>query len=571
MALTPAEIAAMERMETSRCPRSSIKSHDPAIEARRQETLRRVRDHYRVPGQKKRRPRPRKERAPPPLDVDYGFLVNGEQAANLGRELRCGRCFQVIAAAELLCPVCSGVVADPAPTAYPSLDACGLTEVQIRKKRAEDRNRNTFDGNRAVGAAEALRQFRDTKKTAEVGKVAMRDRRALEARRDLAARALFTDGSVVAGLADAVEESKVRAPRSAGSDSVVTDDSRAVRAAIGRLYDPERQAGGKDFYDVLEKVGVRPLYGRYLREGPRRGDGAYAASNTIRALEFFRNTLPRHQRELKLRRQFSARSSDAVEAVDLQPLSREAAPKMLRMLELGMRKAGAGAAGLADSPLARGPDDRETRFGTRSEWADFADFAKERKGKDHAYERAKAEKAMAEGGDGWRPGAHDEALDSLLDRFDDDDDPIVMRELAPTPEVTFDVADMPEAPPDGRPLLMGPPPGGRPLIGGRPGTSAAPRAETADARVAQYSPTPSPLRPGTTASQRRAQTSSPTWYGDAREGEAKRMIRIKAKTRGGSRRRAARVSKVRANMRANTFSNRVSRQSKKGAGGQFFK
>ena len=146
------------------------------------------------------------------------------------------------------------------------------------------------------------------------------------------------------------------------------------------------------------------------------GRWRHAASNTIRALEFFRNTLPRHQRELKLRRQFSARSSDAVEAVDLQPLSREAAPKMLRMLELGMRKAGAGAAGLADSPLARGPDDRETRFGTRSEWADFADFATERKGKHHAYERAKAEKAMAESGDGWRPGAHDEALDSLLDR-----------------------------------------------------------------------------------------------------------------------------------------------------------
>ena len=85
-----------------------------------------------------------------------------------------------------------------------------------------------------------------------------------------AARVLFADGSVVQGLADAVEESKVRAPRSAGSDSVVTDDSRAVRAAIGRLYDPELQASGKDFYDVLEKVGVRPLYGRYLREGPRR-------------------------------------------------------------------------------------------------------------------------------------------------------------------------------------------------------------------------------------------------------------------------------------------------------------
>ena len=54
--------------------------------------------------------------------------------------------------------------------------------------------------------------------------------------------------------------------------------------------------------------------------------------------------------------------------VDLQPLSREAAPKMLQMLELGMRKAGAGAgaAGLADSPLSRGPDARETLFGTWS-------------------------------------------------------------------------------------------------------------------------------------------------------------------------------------------------------------
>ena len=58
MALTPAEIAAMERMETSRCPRSSIKSHDPAIEARRQETLQRVRDHYKGPGPEEAAPAP---------------------------------------------------------------------------------------------------------------------------------------------------------------------------------------------------------------------------------------------------------------------------------------------------------------------------------------------------------------------------------------------------------------------------------------------------------------------------------------------------------------------------------
>ena len=78
---------------------------------------------------------------------------------------------------------------------------------------------------------------------------------------------------------------------------------------------------------------------------------------------------------------------------------------------------------------------------------------------------------------------------------------------------------------------------------------------------------------GTTASGRRVETKSPTWYGDAREGEAKRLIRIKAKAKGGSirKRRAARVSKVRAQVQANSFSNRVARQSTKGAGGQFYK
>ena len=93
------------------------------------------------------------------------------------------------------------------------------------------------------------------------------------------------DSEALLRIADAVEESKVRAPRSAGSDSVVTDDSRAVRAAIGRLYDPERQAGGKDFYDVLEKVGVRPLYGRYLREGPRHPSQSWAGAAEVRARE----------------------------------------------------------------------------------------------------------------------------------------------------------------------------------------------------------------------------------------------------------------------------------------------
>ena len=76
-----------------------------------------------------------------------------------------------------------------------------------------------------------------------------------------------------------------------------------------------------------------------------------------------------------------------------------------------MRKAGAGAAGLADSSPRARPRRPGDALRDALRGADFADFAKERKGKD-PYERAKAEKAMAEGGDGWRPGAHDEALDS---------------------------------------------------------------------------------------------------------------------------------------------------------------
>ena len=40
------------------------------------------------------------------------------------------------------------------------------------------------------------------------------------------------------------------------------------------------------FYDALEREGVEPLYGRYLREGPRRGDGAYANSPELRAVSY---------------------------------------------------------------------------------------------------------------------------------------------------------------------------------------------------------------------------------------------------------------------------------------------
>ena len=543
MALTPAEIAAVGRMETSRCPRSSIKAHDPAVERRRQGTLRRVREHY-TGGLAKAPRRPRRKREPTP-DVDYGFLLDGAPTANLEGALRCGRCFRELD--ELLCPVCSGITAVDRK-AYPPLESCGLTELQFRKKKAQDKSRNTFDGNRAVGATEALQTFR-AKGTPAVGGVDARTRRARDARRDLAARMFLSKGSVVGGLEAAVEDAKTRGEErsQATTESAATDGSRVV-SQIARLYDPERQACEKDFYDVLAKVGVSPLYGRYLREGPRRGDGAYNASSTMRALQYFKESLPRHQRDLRMRRQFAA--SNAVEAVDLQPLSKEAAPKMLMMLELGMRKQGAAGAdaGLAGGLRRDAPRTAEAPAAGGA-WAGYAGFAQERAGKDHAYERNRAEKELAEDGDGWRPGAHDAALDSLLDRFALD--PLA----APAPGVAFDVA--------------GPAPAARPLVGGRPGTTATP-----DARAAQYEAAPSPLRPGTTASGRRAETTSPTtWYGDAREGEAKRLVRIKAKAKGGSirKRRAAHVSKVRAQVRANSFSNQVARQSTKGAGGQFYK
>ena len=155
MALTPAEIAAMERMETSRCPRSSIKSHDPAIEPGTKETLQRVRDHYKVPGQKSGARAPGRSSAKTPLDVDYGFLINGEQAA--GRELRCGRCFQVIASTELLASARAlSPTRRPRPTRR---SAHGLTE--CRSARSPRQEPEHVRRQRAVGAAEALRRFSD--------------------------------------------------------------------------------------------------------------------------------------------------------------------------------------------------------------------------------------------------------------------------------------------------------------------------------------------------------------------------------------------------------------------------
>ena len=190
---------------------------------------------------------------------------------------------------------------------------------------------------------------------------------------------------------------------------------------------------------------------------------------------------------------------------------------MLRMLELGMRKARPSRAPLAAATTGRRASGRGASGPTSPT------SPRNARARTTRVERAKAEKAMAESGDGWRPGAHDEALDSLLDRFDDDDDPIVMRELAPTPEVTFDVADMPEAPPDGRPrgaLCWAA--AGRAAISRRAAGHVR-RAARRDRRRARGAlPDALALKTGDDGVAAARATSSPTWYGDAREGEAKR-------------------------------------------------
>ena len=198
------------------------------------------------------------------------------------------------------------------------------------------------------------------------------------------------------------------------------------------------------FYDALEREGVEPLYGRYLREGPRRGDGAYANSPELRAIGWLHETFPSHQRHMALERVINIKHT-MVETDTFAPKLKTAAPLMLRNLELAMRKrkpeenqgisafarGARGGEGLVrrDETVA---DDRG--FGMREMMADVAEFKAARLRKNREYEGLVKEKEIR-GMDKvkWAPNAQNRALDDLLESFD---------KAAPDVPKTPDIGDL---------------------------------------------------------------------------------------------------------------------------------
>lgn len=77
------------------------------------------------------------------------------------------------------------------------------------------------------------------------------------------------------------------------------------------------EASAQRLYDLCEENGVSRFYARFLREGARRGDGAFEHSNTQNAVRWLEATFPRTQRHRRTVKQSALpplrRGSDAAE------------------------------------------------------------------------------------------------------------------------------------------------------------------------------------------------------------------------------------------------------------------
>ena len=459
-------------------PATTIRSFDPAIEARRQTALRRLRSYHGPPIRWVRGVRdlakPRAREAEAPLDFGLPFLVDGDATTGLAlrEELYCGRCRGLLEPGALLCGTCSGLTASSNKEDFPagSIENAGC--ITDRPHATEPPARRPFEGlANAPDAADApspKSRARELRRRARVAAALNRSlgRRIAEARDDDAgasaisdrvrplvreakrlgdARALQSEFGAAAGKPptprDALEELGLIL-----LDANHKEDPRDGfdPAAIARIYDPELMPNDERFYDALEREGVEPLYGRYLREGPRRGDGAYANSPELRAIGWLHETFPSHQRHMALERVINIKHT-MVETDTFAPKLKTAAPLMLRNLELAMRKrkpeenqgisafarGARGGEGLVrrDETVA---DDRG--FGMREMMADVAEFKAARLRKNREYEgRVKEKEIRGMDKVKWAPNAQNRALDDLLESFD---------KAAPDVPKTPDIGDL---------------------------------------------------------------------------------------------------------------------------------
>ncbi|KAH8064382.1 hypothetical protein JL722_1247 [Aureococcus anophagefferens] len=426
-------------------PATTIRSFDPAIEARRQKALVRLRSYHGPPIRWVRGVRdlakPRARETEAPLDFGLPFLVDGDATTGLAlrEELYCGRCRGLLKPGALLCETCSGLTASSNKEDFPagSIENAGC--ITDRPHATEPPARpfeglaNAPDADDAPSPKSQARELRRRARAAALNRSL--GRRIAEARDDDAGASAISDRvrplvREAKRLGDARAPVRVRRRRGQAADA--PRRPRGARAhpvgrepqgrpqdgfdpaAIARIYNPELMPNDERFYDALEREG----------------------------------TFPSHQRHMALERVINIKHT-MVETDTFAPKLKTAAPLMLRNLELAMRKrkpeenqgisafarGARGGEGLVrrDETVA---DDRG--FGMREMMADVAEFKAARLRKNREYEGLVKEKEIR-GMDKvkWAPNAQNRALDDLLESFD---------KAAPDVPKTPDIGDL-TAPP----------------------------------------------------------------------------------------------------------------------------
>ena len=106
-----------------------------------------------------------------------------------------------------------------------------------------------------------------------------------------------------APAADGMSDQSASAPAAGGmsdlfeaSYGLQMHQADQVKRAEATMYADSLEMLTASFYDKCEAEGLSRFYARFLREGPRRGDGAFEHSSTMNAVRWLEATFPRTQR-----------------------------------------------------------------------------------------------------------------------------------------------------------------------------------------------------------------------------------------------------------------------------------
>ncbi|KAJ1456632.1 hypothetical protein M885DRAFT_517005 [Pelagophyceae sp. CCMP2097] len=395
----------------------SVSLSDSVVADRRLRAARRIREHH--GGAVRTRLRSTASGAPLLADLrravaaaraheTQSFVFDGRAATRLEVEetVLCGRCGAALPPPDLMCVRCSGLQQASQPSAFPrpapanDADAKGPFVGALRPAHARGDTSDEADHREAQIRAEAAWQ-----RAAFARRLAQSDRHLAPK----LANTRFLSSSCATPRRDddegdaSVGASVAPSQHSAASRHSPPRASAAAALAIRQGYAPANRCGAH-FYASLEAQGVAALYGRFLKEGARRGDGTYSAAGraTVDGLEA---TFPRaraHRRHVDV----FTKTHHAVEAQHAEA-ARPKTPGALAHLEASLRRSRS--LGLT---LLRGDEPRPWSGAPATGRRDLKAFTN---GMQAKYEQINKEHQMRSlGGVKWRPDRLGKPIDDLL-------------------------------------------------------------------------------------------------------------------------------------------------------------